>query len=432
MLDSLTSLELHLHYPPGTIVETSILEDVGAGIYPVFYLKREDCIRVASNATSLIFDKDSFEPNPSFAPPDWRTKSPWQMKLNSIRRRIRRHRMLSGLPVLRRFSLAEAASPTPPCYPSWETIDQSVRKLRPFQVVTPGNNHTTFVPDFSINDTQTIVRLSAGCIQDFIRHIETLFPHHQQVVLAGGRDSQIILAVRKVSHDNWHCFSADPNYPLIEQWLRQNSLKIRSLIRHDNRNEETRHETVEKIICGDLYADPAHMRWLPTLRRLAQKFGGRCIFWAGTMSSLAHFYHSSALHISGVDHLRFFQSHFDRTSSWQGNYHQIFKNFVRCPLLSPYHSREIWEQVYSHYNPEAVTEGMDLRPALGDTLYGSRLAWSDQNPSPSAYAYKYPLEPKQVYIDFIRSRMSGHADSGMNRFLFRNDGPPDQSPHFQM
>src|SRR5882724_7469212 len=118
MLDNLTSLELHLRYPPGAIVTTKHLEDVGAGIYPVFYLNQKNHLCVSSNVTSLIFDKGTFEPNPIFSPPDWRTRSRWRMKLN----RIRNYRIPAELSVLRRF-IPEMPPPPEPWYQSWETID---------------------------------------------------------------------------------------------------------------------------------------------------------------------------------------------------------------------------------------------------------------------------------------------------------------------
>jgi hypothetical protein len=229
------------------------------------------------------------------------------------------------------------------------------------------------------------------------------------VVLTGGRDSQLIVLVPKRNPDRWHFFSAEPNYSLNMRWIERNGVRVGRTFFHDNRNEESTEDLRRKIICGDLYSDPSHIRWMPTMTKIAENFDRRCLFWGGTMSSPAHFYAGRHRADFGAAREAFFRSHFNRTAVWQGNYHQVFKNFTGLPYLSPYHSADIWEELYQHIDPATYTRAQDLRQPIGDKLFGKPVWWLDENPGPDIYTYSGYVNAYKTYLDYIRTSQISRA-----------------------
>jgi hypothetical protein len=90
-----------------------------------------------------------------------------------------------------------------------------------------------------------------------------------------------------------------------------------------------------------------------------------------------------------------------------GNYHQVFKNFVGVPLLSPYQSEEIWREVYTHYGPEALSGAGDLRCRIGERLAGRPIRWLEDNPGPEPYRYAARFNAREIYL--------GHIHDGLKR-----------------
>ena len=189
------------------------------------------------------------------------------------------------------------------------------------------------------------------------------------------------------------------------KWVEQNRLHVNKIFSHDNHNEENIEDLKKKIICGDLYSDPRHIRWMPTMTKIAGEFNDRCIFWGGTMSAPAHVYAGPYRADFSKDKTAFFRSHFERTASWQGNYHQVFKNFTGLPYLSPYHSREIWEEVYRHLDPSAIPKEVDLRPAIGERLFGKPVRWILENPGPRIYEYNFNIDAHEIVVQHIRKML---------------------------
>jgi hypothetical protein len=392
-LEPITSLDLHLRFAPAQIVETDRLKDVGAGIYPCYYIKCGDHLKASTSASSLVIDSGKFVHNPDFRPPDFLKEQSKQHELGfRIIRKLSRH---LGYPRV------EAPDPW---YESWETVDKRVMKLKAFETVTASTSGSGFRPDFTIRNHEVIVDRSVQHILAFINDMEEEFPDYHHVVLTGGRDSQLIWLVPKRNPDRWHLFSAEPNYPLNMRWIQRNGIRVSRTFFHNNRNDESVEDLRRKIICGDLYSHPSHIRWMPAMTKIAENFDRQCLFWGGTMSSPAHFYAGHHRVDFGSDREAFFRSHFNRTAAWQGNYHQVFKNFTGLPYLSPYHSGQIWEQLYQHIDPATYTRAEeDLRQPIGDKLFGKPVWWLDENPGPDIYTYSGYVNAYKTYVNYIRT-----------------------------
>jgi hypothetical protein len=287
-------------------------------------------------------------------------------------------------------------------YESWETIDTRVSKLRAFELVTRDETAITFHPDYALHDRELFIRLTASYMKKFVNDIERAFPGHDHIIMTGGKDSQLIHLVPKLNPDRWHLFSAEPNYPLVREWITRNGLRINRLFRHDNENDESLEDLKWKIYCGDLYTNPRHVRYLPALRDITLGFNHRCIFWAGTSGGSINRYYGD-YHAFPREH--YFDRHMKKAAVWQGNCHQIVKNFTGCPLLSPYNAEEIWDEFYMHLDPAIITEGTDLRMQIGEKLAGRPIWWLEHNPTPTPYRYGYRIEVHKVYIAQIKKSL---------------------------
>ena len=381
-----TSLNLYLAGSAGRVVETDALEDVGAGVYPCYWRRHGGRLRVATSAAALIADAGSLEPDHDFRPPDF---------------------------------LAEHFSPVglgggPPAKPkrrdafyvTSRTIDRRVSKLRPFETVTAGTASIAFEPDGTLRDLAEIAERSARHVGQCIRDAEARFPGHQHVILTGGKDSQLLWLVPKADPSRWHVFSAEPNRPIVAAWMERNGVRPARVFGHDNHNDESADDLERKIVAGDLMSDPTHIRWMPALACIRAELGGACLFWGGTMSGPAHVFGGAHRRLDGTDREAFFGSHFTRTASWQGNYHQVFLNLVGSPYLSPYHTREIWDDVFRHLDPGVVTRETDLRDRIGERLLERPVWWPTESPGPAPWIPSAYVDARAVYLRHLRALLA--------------------------
>ena len=393
--EKITSLQLHLHYPAGEVVETRCLEDVGCGIYPCYYLRYKDKIKVSTSVTSLIFDSQEIQLNPDFKPPDFikqRSKQNLASNTSDLFKKLVKHFTLGLFPDHLRTENG--------WYEMWETIDKRVKKLRPFEKITPGYTTVTFKPDFTIYDKKIIVTRTVNHMQKFVYNVEKDFPDYDHIVMTGGNDSQLISLISKLNDEKWHIFSAEPNYTLVKEFIEENDINVNKIFRHDNQNEETIEDFTRKVICGDMYSNPQDLRWLPSLKKIAEEFNHNCVFWTGTAADAIYSFHKEFHNNSKED---YFKVHMSRVSTWQGNSIQTSKNFVGCPFLSPYHSKEIWEELYQHLDPSIITKDTDLRKEIGERLFGKPVKWPDKNPGPAAYIYNFEIDLYEVYLRYIKN-----------------------------
>lgn len=391
--EKITSLEFYLDFPAGHILEVKSIEDVGAGMYPCYYMKTNGTLKISTSVTALVLDSKTFVHNKNFKPPDF-LKTPLLKKLfGSFMWRVNKlHRLLS----LGIFQINKS------WYESFQTIDKRIKKLRPFEIVSADSSQTTFKPDYTLNNEEELIDKSVYYLKKFVNDVEMKYPDFDHIILTGGRDSQLIALIPKKNKNKWHIFSADPNFPLVKDWVEKNNLGINRMFRHDNRNEETGEDIKKKIICCDLYSDLIHIRWLPGLKKIAEKFDRKCIFWTGTAADSVYGYNEVfRKHFSKG----YFDIHLTRVCPRQGNYHQTFKNFVDCPLLSPYHSQEIWRDLYQHYNPIVIKKGSDLRDRIGDKLHCGQVTYPPQNPGPVPYSYNTYIDVYKYYLSYINEHI---------------------------
>jgi len=406
VVPEITSDALHRDVPALAVVETRCLRDVACGIYPCYYRRLSDRLRVASSSVALMADLGDIRINPAFQPREYLLGDNARQHFIHGTARLPKAvkdsaKRLLPIALLRRLSKDRF------WYESWETIDTRVFKLKPFERVTPEGSVDMFKPDFSLRNAESLVEGVACHLERYVREMEERYPGYDHVMMVGGKDSQILALIPKRHPERWHVFSAEPNGSLVREWLNGNIVEVGGVFLHDNRNEETAEETEQKIVCSDLYSDPRHMRWLPTLRRIAGSFDFRCFFWSGSAADALHVGRSFHQRYASRDPLEFFDIHLKRVPCLVGNYHQVVKNFTGCPLLCPYQTDEIWRDVYSHHGPAVIPAGVDLRPRIGERLAGRPIRWPDTNPGPEPYRYGRLFNARNIYLKAIRERLEG-------------------------
>ncbi|MDX1745262.1 MAG: hypothetical protein R3324_04935 [Halobacteriales archaeon] len=409
--DTLKSIDLHLEYPAGEVVAVDEVVDVGAGIYPVYYYRRDGDVLVSTSVTELVHELGTFERNPDFDPPNFLTKSDHKSFLDRLVPLIP-DVVRSPIPptVAARLRDADLIGGTEDFYASEETADRRISVLRPFERVTATDRTQSFEPTYELDDPEEFVERSAREIQGFVNRIERRYPDREHVIRVGGKDSQLIALAPKLAPENWHVFSAEPNYPLVREFLEQNEVPMGELFRHDNVNEETPEEFRRKVVCGDLRASPRHQRWYPTLEDIVERFDGECVFWIGTAGDAFNRYYTK-YHASG----NFFGLHLSRASKWVSITHQVTKNYTGAAALSPYHSESIWENLYRIHDPGLMSPGMDLRPEIAAQWYDRDLWWPEENPSPAPYDYDFGEDYHQLYYDYVEAYLGGETASVIRR-----------------
>jgi hypothetical protein len=154
-------------------------------------------------------------------------------------------------------------------------------------------------------------------------------------------------------------------------------------------NHESTTDLQEKLLASDLFGNPRHTLWIKRLRSLSEEFESDCIFWNGDGGGelLRH-----------RPDLEYPKTHITRIPQMQGMYHQNMINFVKQPILSPYYTPSIWEDVFKHYDPDMMTDGIDLRPEIGERLTGGTVWWPETNPSPEPYDYDLNVDPVELFF----------------------------------
>lgn len=402
-VDKLTSFDVYTRYPLGQVIETHTLDDVCSGMNPCYYMQAGDRLKVSSSVAALIIASGKLEIDPGFKPPTF-FMHPWQRNsvefvrktINTVEKKLRGSALLQNQAVKKIKSMAPAEMKTflwDPHYSahiSCDSIDARIKKIKPFESVSPGQSAMLLNLDYSITSLDDYLERSAQVLRKTINDIEAAFPRKRHIILMGGKDSQLLSLIPKLNEDNWYIFSAEPNYPLIKDWVQQNKLHATRIFAHDGRNEETMADFKRKIVCSDLYTNPIHIRYLPTLEKLVREFAGECIFWLGSMPRRASLYDGSHRKPAApVNTQQFFNVHLNTFPGWQGNIQQTYSNYLGCPFFSPYYLKDMWFDVYAHLDPKIIEGGQDYRPRLGEMLAGRKIVWPTQNPGPLPYEYWY-------------------------------------------
>lgn len=68
-----------------------------------------------------------------------------------------------------------------------------------------------------------------------------------------------------------------------------------------------------------------------------------------------------------------------------GIWHQMFKNILDIPVVSPYQSPRFLDDLFYRFDPYFVDRAGDVRPAIGALLLGREVKYPRTNPRPEPW-----------------------------------------------
>lgn len=417
----LKSIELYLKYSANQVIETDGIIDVGCGIYPCYYYRCKQKLYVSTSVLALIEHLGNFKKNTNFKPRDFYNNPPrayYKSRFRNIFININtkswlKQKALHGLHVFLKkiskvikfniidFLFKVEYVKEADWHFDYQTIDKRIIKLKAFEEVTINKSrcHLTYKP--LTDSKEIIINKAAKLISNYINDIEKAYPNHHHVILTGGMDSQLIWLAPKLDKAKWSCFTSEPNVQVVSKWLKLNGIKPIHFFKHEDDNKDTLEVLKRKTMCSDLFSDMSHLRWMPKMKEIACQFDNKVIFWGGTAADAIFKYYPDFHKNKNT----FYKLHAERVASFQGNYHQVFKNYTDCPYLSPYHSEEIWRDLFLKMDPLFIKSDGDVRKILGEIIASRQVEWVDENPSPKAYKYNFEFDPVVYYETYIIEKL---------------------------
>jgi hypothetical protein len=284
--------------------------------------------------------------------------------------------------------------------PTNATLDRHVRRVGAPTMST-----------LELSDPAEYIAAWTAALRNDQRFVERALPGHTNLVLCGGRDSLNLLLLP------WQnpvvAVSAQPNFPLVQQFVRDNRLAV-DVVPLDDRDPALLDSEVLVNACR---IGLEHVRWQAELRALAATFQRRCVLWFGAMADVyttakwQRYSHPSWLSTwRGLPGLRALnereagQSYFAwtcyyRGAMWQGVYMSLLRELTDAVALSAYHGpamRALMTRV--DLRGAAVS---DIRPAIGEALAGGPVAYPTQNPSPPPSTFRGGVSHLDKFLEVL-------------------------------
>jgi len=250
--------------------------------------------------------------------------------------------------------------------PSFLTIDRDVMRARTEHRRTSSE----------LTEKNDIVKLGAQLIQDYITEIEKKYPQHVHILLMGGKDSQNIILAKRTG--KWFVLSGEPSASLNEEFIRDNKINIDRFIRVSNETDNT--FLKEEIMASDCMFDVAHFRWVKDIRKIIAENNGRAVIWIGT--------DGDGIFSKNNNHREkdYYALHDLHVGTAMGIWHQMLKNFFNIPVVSPYQSPRFLDELFYRFDPYFVLKAGDVRPLIGERLFGKKVKYPLKNLTPDVWA----------------------------------------------
>lgn len=224
-----------------------------------------------------------------------------------------------------------------------------------------------------VTEPEKIIRLGVELMQEYITEIEQAYPGAVHILLMGGKDSEnIILTHRK---ERWIVVSGQPNATLNEKFIEENGIDIERFV---GPGEETDDRLlVDEVLGSDCFYDIAHFRYLPLLQDLVHEFDGNAVIWMGTSGD--------GVFSRNNNHRDrdYYAVHDLHVGMAMGIYHQVIKNILDLPVVSPFQSPKMLDELFYRFDPYFVDEVGDVRAKMGEMLLGRPVKYPETNPRPA-------------------------------------------------
>lgn len=279
------------------------------------------------------------------------------------------------------------------------TIDRGVRRVGCPEMST-----------LELSDEGAYTAAFAAAIRDDVRHVEARLPGFTNLVLCGGKDSLNLLLLPWTNPVI--AVSARPNFPLVQQFVRDNRLAI-DVLELEDRDASLIESEIAANACR-IGLD--HVRWVAELRALAGRFERRCVFWIGAMADVLStpkwrtYHHWSLLgRLRGLPGLRLSEADagqslfswtcYYRGAMWQGGNMSLLKELTDALVLSAYHGPAMRDLLGRVDLRGAVTR--DIRPAIGAALAGGEVVYPTTNPSPPPSKFRAGRSHVSAFVEVL-------------------------------
>lgn len=260
---------------------------------------------------------------------------------------------------------------------------------------------------------------------DDAKKIEDVFANHTILALVGGKDSLNMLLLP------WKnpliVASAAPNYTYVKKFLIDNDLNYDILQLDDERNIDIEKEIM--INCCRLNLE--HCRWTGHLLEIVSALNNKVVVLIGqwgdnllTDKWKRNIYPPPDFHIQGrfnkllnsisvfsnklesvyssnlnVQSL-FFRNLWYESAHWQGVHMSFLYEYLGCPVLSMYHNDNVMNIICQTDYFKVVTT--DLRPPIGDKIFGRKVIYPEKNPSPPVSRMRKDISGSKIFLDLIQ------------------------------
>lgn len=280
------------------------------------------------------------------------------------------------------------------------TIDRRVRRVGCPELST-----------LELADPREFIAAIAAALRSDLARIEARQPGLTNLVLCGGRDSLNLLLLP------WQnpviAVSARPNFPLVQQFVKDNRLAIDvvELVDHDASLLDS------EIAVNACRIGLDHVRWVAELRQLAARFERRAIFWVGALGDTfttpkwRSYNHSLALaRLRALPGLRgltateagqglFSWTSYYRGGMWQGGNMSLLKEITDALVLSAYHGPAM-RAVLARVDLRGAVP-RDIRPEIGEALAGAPVVYPTSNPSPAPSSFRKRRSHVAAFVEVL-------------------------------
>jgi hypothetical protein len=287
------------------------------------------------------------------------------------------------------------------------TIDREIKRLGGVQRFTR-----------ELSDPIRFAQTLAEAIASDINDICARNPHHDHVILCGGKDSLNLLL------HNWPkkplVYSAQPNLPIVRNFVRENGLELEVNELIDiNPDSNIKREILE----SSLLVEIDNWKWTQHLRDISKSNEGKVIFWKGQVADalltdywisytssqsafikfikkatkkIARQSRSNLAFLPEIFVRDFEDSLWERASVAQGGHLGYLRSICDALFLSAYHGPKA-SSVINRMDLRCLTHS-DLRPQIGERLLGRKVIYPMANPSPPASEFRKQLRTMENYI----------------------------------
>ena len=299
-------------------------------------------------------------------------------------------------------------------FASVETIDREIERV---------GGPVSLAPELDIREpgqyADAVVAALRADVADLEAQADTT-----PFVLTGGRDSLNLLLLpwsKRVT-----ALSARPNFPLDEQFVRDNDLDVRVRELTDPEDAAVLDRELLENTCR---ADLQHYRWGASLREIALESEGRAVFWKGQLGdvTMTPFWKKYAVDASGfrdfvrkvyarADFLvpavleraiarrvivpRLLSSLWLRGANWQGAHMTVIRGTSGALVASAYHGPRML-RVLARIDLVRAAQ-RDVRPMIGERLLGRPVRYPTENPGPLPSAFRRGLASPERFIERLQ------------------------------